>query len=59
MYKVYKNGVFVGWAIGKHYTAQKTNTGYSVTDPAGYCTKETKTLKDARLWVIKEGKNHD
>ena len=59
MYKVYKDGDFIGWAIGQHYTAQKTPTGYSVIDPTGYCTKETKTLKDARLYVIKEGKNHD
>lgn len=58
MYKIYKDGNFIGWAIG-HYTAQKTPQGYSVTDPTGYCTKETKTLKDARLWVIKEGKYHD
>ena len=59
MYKIYKDGNFIGWAIGRHYTAQKTAEGYSVVDPTGYCTKETKTLKDARLWVIKEGKNHD
>lgn len=58
MHKIYKDGDFIGWATG-HYTALKTPTGYHVTDPTGYCTKETKTLKDARLWMIKEGKNHD
>ena len=59
MYKIYKDGNFIGWAIGKNYTAQKTPTGYSVTDHTGYCTKTTKTLKDARLYVIKEVCNHE
>ena len=59
MYKIYKDGNFIGWAFGHHYTAQKTPTGYSVIDHNGYCTKETKTLKEARLYMIKEGKNHD
>ena len=66
MYKIYKDGDFIGWAIGHHYTAQKTTTGYYVYDPTGRSTKTTnvKTLKDARLWVIslwanKEVCNHD
>ena len=59
MYKIYKDGNFIGWAFGHHYTAQKTPYGYSVVDHTGYCMKTTKTLKEARLYMIKEGKNHD
>ena len=59
MCKVYREGNFIWWAFGYKYTVQKTPTGYSVVDPTGHCTKETETLKDAHLWVIKEVNNHD
>ena len=61
MYKIYNEGGFIGWGGIGRYTAQNTPTGYYVYDPSGRSTKTTnvKTLKDARLWVIKEGKYHD